>query len=84
MGKVTQMRAFPTMANNQVTVEHPAIKTSTTISLATADGKMVKAIQVIQGTTMTRVDLSTLPSGMYLLRFYDSTGYSETMKLVKH
>ena len=83
MGKVTQMRAFPTMANNQVTVEHPAIKTSTTISLATADGKMVKAIQVIQGTTMTKIDLLALPSGMYLLRFYDGTGYSETMKLVK-
>jgi len=83
MGKVVSVRAFPTLATNQVSVEHPTITSSTTITLSTAEGRIVRSIQAVQGTTITKIDLSALPSGMYLLRFSDGSNQSEIMKIVK-
>ena len=83
LNKTIVLKAFPTPANNQVTIEYPLQATKGKVSLATIDGRTIKMMDAAQGSTQTSINLSGLNSGMYIIRFDDGAGKTETMKVVK-
>lgn len=77
------LKAFPTPVVNQLTIQHPAISSSTLINVSTADGRIIKSIRPTAGSLQTFIDMSNLQKGLYMVRFDDGDGNVETMKIVK-
>jgi hypothetical protein len=67
---------------NQITVQHDAAVDGTVLSVVTADGKLVRNINVVKGSQITQIDVSSAQPGLLVVR-YQSKDKVETMKLVK-
>jgi hypothetical protein len=81
--KIIELKAFPSPADNLVTIEHPTMVAKGKVTVATADGRTVKMLDAVQGTTQTNINLTGLNSGMYLVRFDNGSGKIETLKVIK-
>lgn len=83
-GKATiVIKAFPQPVLSQLTLQHPTIRANSVVTINSADGRIVKSIKAITGTIQTAVDMSGLQKGLYIVRFDDGEGNTETMKVVK-
>jgi len=82
-GLASTLKIYPTPATNQLTLWHDAATTSSSISVMTVDGKVVKTLKPTAGNTETSIDISTLQAGLYLIRYSVSDMESVTTKLVK-
>jgi hypothetical protein len=76
------LRAYPSPATSEVTVEHSATDKGT-VSITTADGRIVKQIEVKPQMTQTFINTSTLKAGLYVVRFVAADGTTQTTKLIK-
>jgi hypothetical protein len=76
------LRAYPSPAISEVTIEHSATDKGT-VSIVTTDGRIVKQIEVKPQMTQTFVNTSTLKAGLYVVRFVGADGKTQTTKLVK-
>ncbi|TCZ70570.1 T9SS type A sorting domain-containing protein [Flaviaesturariibacter aridisoli] len=76
------LKAFPLPAHNQLTVQHDKM-TGGMLSLATADGRIVRNLVAASGSIQTQIDLNGLTPGLYILRVDDGNGNVESMKVVK-
>jgi len=77
------LKAFPTPVVNQLTIQHPAISSSTLINVSAADGRIIRSIRPTAGSLQTFIDMSNLQKGLYMVRFDDGDGNVETMKIIK-
>jgi hypothetical protein len=78
-----QYKAFPTTTKGQVTFQHPSATGKAAISVHTLEGRTVRSVTPAQGSISTPVDLSTLPSGTYLLQYQGENGRSEAFRIIK-
>jgi hypothetical protein len=76
------LRAYPSPATSEVTIEHSATDKGT-ISITTADGRIVKQVDVKAQMTQTFINTSTLKAGLYVVRFVAADGTTQTTKLIK-
>jgi hypothetical protein len=74
---------FPTVVTGRTAILHDAAGANAWVSLSTADGKQVKLQRPQAGSVQTKVDMSGLRPGIYLLKFNDGNGTVETVKLIK-
>jgi hypothetical protein len=81
-GSAVVLKAFPLPARNVLTLQHDAASRGT-ITIASEDGRLVKQVQPGAGAQQTIVDISILKPGLYLVRFDNGNGGSETLKVVK-
>lgn len=81
--KVVALRAFPQPAGADVTVEHEATRVKGTIRISGTSGQIVKNIEVTPYETQTLINLSSLRPGMYLVKFDNGEGQTQTLKLLK-
>lgn len=77
------LRAYPSPAQNNVTIQHGTAASASRISISSQDGRLVKSIIPSAGAQQTSVDLSAMQAGMYLVRFDAGNGEVETLKIVK-
>jgi len=77
------MKVFPLPANKSITIQHPSATANTNIALYTESGVMVKSVKAGYNAQQTVIDLSNVKPGLYLLRFDNGDGSSETMKIIK-
>jgi Secretion system C-terminal sorting domain len=78
------MKAFPMPVKDQVTIQHGSvISNSGKIEIISADGRLVKSIALSTGVQETNVNLSTAKAGVYIVRFDNGNGQTETLKLIK-
>ena len=77
------LRAYPSPATNEVTIQHETAGQLSQISLLSMDGRLVKTINPTAGKVETTIDLTFLQKGFYLVRFTNGDGEVETVKLVK-
>lgn len=83
-GKVSFLKkAYPMPAVNEVFVQHDAAAAGAVITLTAQDGRVIRRIQAQTGTMQTRIDLSGLNSGLYMVRYDDGTSNAESLKVVK-
>jgi predicted secreted hydrolase len=65
---------YPNPANNQITIDFPAFTTNnnTKMELLNLDGKLLKNKNIVK--SKTQLDVSDLPSGIYVLKLTDNNG----------
>lgn len=77
------LSAFPQPAQNNVTINHGAVKAGSQITVSSEDGRMVQRVSPAEGTTQTILNLTSLKAGLYLVRLKNSDGNTETIKVLK-
>lgn len=80
---LVELRAFPMPAERDVTLQHPAAVAGSRIVISAADGKQLKTVIPAQGAQQTMIDLSSVNTGFYFLRFEDGKGNAQTLKVAK-
>jgi hypothetical protein len=78
-----QLKAFPSPFTKNVSVQHATAGAGSLITISSEDGRLIKSIAPIIGTQQTPIDLSTTKAGLYLIRFNNNNGTTETLKVVK-
>lgn len=81
--KATTLKLYPVPAQETVTLQHERITAHTTITLTTAEGRVVRQIRPAADTYQTPITLTGLKSGMYLLRLDNGQGAAEAIKVIK-
>lgn len=77
------LRGFPQPVQSQFILQHPIINGKAMINLSTADGRVIKSVVPSNGSMQTPVDMSSLQAGLYMLRFSDGNGATQTLKVIK-
>jgi hypothetical protein len=77
------LRAYPSPARELVTIQHDKATSTSALDILTVDGKLLHTVQPKVGTVETSVSLSALQPGLYFVRYVNSDGETETLKLIK-
>jgi hypothetical protein len=77
------VKAFPSPVIKNVSIQHPTAIAGSSITISSADGRVIKTIVPAAGMQQTDVDLSAAKSGLYLVRYNSGNGESETLKILK-
>jgi hypothetical protein len=77
------IRSYPMPVQNMMTIEHPAATATSTITIVSADGRMVKSMLLTAGEQQTTVNMGTAQPGLYFARL-DIDGEIATIKIVKN
>jgi len=76
-------KAFPSLVQNQVTVQHDGASATTRILVNSEDGRVVRNITPSRGSQQTSIDLSSAQPGLYIVWYQNGTGGVETVKIIK-
>ena len=63
---------FPNPANDHIYLVHPSAGAAQMIQLYTVDGKLIKTIYTEANASQTRIDISALLKGTYILSYYEN------------
>jgi len=77
------LKAFPSPVIKSVSIQHPTAIAGSSITISSADGRVIKTIVPAAGMQQTEVDLSAAKAGLYLVRYNSGNGASETLKVLK-
>jgi hypothetical protein len=77
------LRAYPSPARELVFIQHDKATSTSSLELLSIDGKVLQTIQPTAGTVETSVSLTALKPGLYFVRYVNTNGEIETLKLVK-
>lgn len=78
------LKLYPMPATNgEVTAQHRRLRNDAKLTITTTDGRIVKTIIPVPGASHTPIDISTLSSGLYIVRLDDGTGDIQSAKLIK-
>ena len=76
------MKAFPMPVQNQVTIQHNSATNNSKIEIVSADGRMIKSVSVSSGSQQSSVDLSSIKTGVYVVRYINNDNV-ESLKIIK-
>jgi hypothetical protein len=76
-------KAFPTIVQSQLTIQHDPAGSDTHVTITNQDGKTVKNLIPAKGSMETVVDLSTIVRGIYVMKYTDENGTVQTVKFLK-
>ena len=78
-----QIQLYPVPATDYVYVQHDKAPVHVSISLFNMDGRLIKQIQTVPNTFQTRINISELKSGVYIVKYDDGNGDIQSAKLIK-
>ncbi len=78
-----KLKAYPSPASSQVTIQHKQLEASAKISVLTSDGRVVKALTPAKGLSNTMIEIGSLPAGLYHVRLDYGNGKMETTSFLK-
>lgn len=81
--KGLSLRAYPSPASTEVTIQHDIATEISQISIISMDGRLVELVKPAPGKVETTISLEKLQKGFYMIRYTNSEGEVETVKLVK-
>ncbi|HEY6956878.1 MAG TPA: T9SS type A sorting domain-containing protein, partial [Flavisolibacter sp.] len=80
---LSSLRTYPVPASSDLTVFHDPATSTSSISIVSTDGRILKTIIPIQGATETQINVSSLKSGLYMIRYSILESGTVTTKLIK-
>ncbi|MGZ3846058.1 MAG: T9SS type A sorting domain-containing protein [Flavisolibacter sp.] len=80
---LSSLRTYPVPATSDVTVFHDPATSTSSISIVSTDGRVLKTIIPVVGATETQISISSLKSGLYMIRYSILESGVITTKLVK-
>jgi hypothetical protein len=78
------LEIYPVPANDMITIAHNKSAEKAIIALYTTSGKIVLHKNVQLNTYQTQLNIGTLPSGMYLVKYDDGTGTMQSKVIYKN
>ena len=75
----TGINIYPNPASSNITVSYVKVSNNATINVYTTDGKLVTTSKLVEGSSQTTLDVSTLKSGKYVLTMNDGTEKQSTV-----
>ncbi len=75
---------YPMPAQDEVTITHKKLSRNAKMVITTMDGRVLKNISLVMGSSHTPVSLSGLTRGLYLVRLEDENGNIQVAKLLKN
>jgi hypothetical protein len=79
-----QIQVYPNPATDMVTIQHRRSAENSKITLISPDGKVLQQVVAVANTFQTQVNVSTLTSGLYIVRYDDGKGAVQTAKILKN
>ncbi len=70
---IHSIAVYPNPAVSNITVMHKLIAKPTTLQIYTMDGKFVKTVTLVNGTTQTDIDVNQFSKGNYLVTINDGS-----------
>ncbi len=77
------IQIYPVPAADQVTIQHSKSSEKSVITLLSPDGRILQQKVVIPNTLQTQLHISTLNSGLYIVRYDDGHGDVQIGKIMK-
>jgi hypothetical protein len=77
------IRVYPSPATSDITVQHSELGRTASITISGADGRILKTVRPVPGTSNSMVNISGLSSGLYILRLDDGKGKVESASFIK-
>jgi len=77
------LKAFPSPFTKNLSIQHATADPGSLITISAEDGRLIKSVAPITGTQQTDIDLSAAKAGLYLVRFKNGNGRTETLKILK-
>jgi hypothetical protein len=77
------LNAYPSPFVNSFSLDHGTATAGSFITISGQDGRAIKTIVPTVGSQRTSVDLSAAQAGIYLVRYKNSNGEVETLKILK-
>ncbi|MTB52512.1 YCF48-related protein [Lewinella sp. W8] len=77
------LRVFPNPVSTLLTLEVPPGTRAATVSVFSADGRLVQEDRVAPGQPVHRMDVGLLPKGMYLVRWSGDNGSVRSARIVR-
>ena len=81
---MNSLQVYPQPAYEQVTIQHNRAIERAAFTLYSADGKIIMQKLAMPSTQQTQLNISSLNSGLYMLRYDDGTGKIQTKSLIKN
>jgi len=78
------IQIYPLPATDQVIIQHSKSSENSVIILLSPDGKILQQKVAVANTLQTQLNISTLTSGLYIVRYDDGNGNIQTAKIVKN
>ena len=78
------IQIYPVPATDQVTVQHSKSFEKSLITLVSPDGKVLQQVVAVANTFQTQLNISTLTSGLYIVRYDDGKGNVQIAKIMKN
>lgn len=78
------LKLYPVPATgDEVTAQHRRLRNNAKLTITSADGRIIKTIIPIPGSSHTPIDITGFKSGIYFIRLDDGTGDIQSAKLIK-
>jgi hypothetical protein len=77
-----QMKAFMS-DRNTLTVQHDAAESGSRVMVSSMDGRVIKSQVLTVGSQQTTIDLSAAQGGIYIVRYDNGTGGTQSIKFIK-
>jgi len=67
-----KLKVYPNPAKGQITIETEGISGAVNINLTDMSGRIVKTVQIADGSVSTILDISSLPKGAYIINMFNN------------
>jgi len=81
VGKELSFKIFPNPATNKILLVHELTLKQQKIMITDIAGKVIRSFEVKENINNLNLDISSLDSGLYMVRIMDRTGQSKSLKL---
>jgi len=79
-----QIQIYPMPASDQVTIQHRKSPENAVITLFAPDGRILQKVNVAPFTFQTQLNISSLASAVYIVRYDDGESAGQYGKLIKN
>ena len=81
---LSSLQVYPQPAFEQVTIQHNKATEKAMLTLYSADGKIIMQKLALPNTLQTQLNIGSINSGLYMVRYDDGTGKVQTKSLIKN
>ena len=81
---LNSLQVYPQPAFEQVTIQHNKAAERAVFTLYSTDGKVIMQKLAMPNTQQTQLNISSLNSGLYMVRFDDGSGKIQSKSIIKN
>ena len=81
---LSSLQVYPQPAFEQVTIQHNKATEKAILTLYSSDGKIIMQKLAMPNTLQTQLNIGSINSGLYMVRYDDGSGKTQSKSLIKN